>query len=44
MMVHGDIPSKNIHNIRTLTIRPEFQAVSDKEKNELTEMGLDFQY
>jgi hypothetical protein len=35
---------QEIHNTRTLTIRPEFQAVYDKVKNELIEMGLDFQY
>ena len=35
---------QEIHNTRTLTIRPEFQAVFDKVKNELIEMGLDFQF
>jgi methylamine--corrinoid protein Co-methyltransferase len=35
---------QEIHNTRTLSIRPEFQAVYDKVKRELTNMGLDFQY
>ncbi len=35
---------QEIHNTRTLSVRPEFQAVYDKVKRELTDMGLDFQY
>ncbi|MBN2334719.1 monomethylamine:corrinoid methyltransferase [Candidatus Bathyarchaeota archaeon] len=35
---------QEIHNTRTLTVRPEYQAIADKVKNELTDMGLNFQY
>ena len=35
---------QEIHNTRTLTIKPEFLAVYDKVNSELTEMGLDFQF
>jgi hypothetical protein len=35
---------QEIHNTRTLAVRPEFRALYDKVKNGFIDMGLNYQY